>query len=102
MVRLAAATGAWKNCSPGRLMIERTMMALHGEGYREFDFTIGDYDYKRRFGARTAPLCEVETALGPRGAPLQAIMAAKATVRRRPRLREAIARLRGMKPAAGR
>lgn len=100
MVRLAAATGAWKNCSPGRLMIERTMMSLHAEGYRHFDFTIGDYDYKRRFGARNAPLCEVETALGLRGAPLEALRAAKAAIRSRPGLREALGKLRRARPAA--
>ncbi len=50
MIRISNAGGEWSNCSPGRLIIERTMAALHQDGVREFDFTIGNYAYKRRFG----------------------------------------------------
>lgn len=94
MVRLAAAGGSWRACSPGRLIIERTMMMLHREGFNAFDFTIGDYDYKRRLGARTVPLCEVEAALGWRGAPFVARERARAAIREYPRLRAIAARLR--------
>ena len=52
MVRISNAGEKWSNCSPGRLIIERTMAALHQEnGVREFDFSVGNYAYKRRFGA---------------------------------------------------
>ncbi|MCJ2083857.1 GNAT family N-acetyltransferase [Methylobacterium sp. J-090] len=67
MVRLAAAGGAWRNVSPGRLLIARTMEHLHGHGARTFDFTIGDYDYKRRFGVVSVPLRAVLTPLSARG-----------------------------------
>jgi CelD/BcsL family acetyltransferase involved in cellulose biosynthesis len=37
MVRISNAGGKWSNCSPGRLIIERTMAALHKDGVRKFD-----------------------------------------------------------------
>ena len=67
MVRLGQAGGAWRNCSPGRLVIEGTMAALHARGVESFDFTIGDYPYKRRFGVAPRPLFEVAEALSMRG-----------------------------------
>ena len=36
---------------PGLLVTERTMAALHAEGVRRFDLSIGNQDYQRRFGA---------------------------------------------------
>ena len=50
MVRISNAGAKWSNCSPGRLIIERSMAALHKDGIREFDFSIVNYAYKRRFG----------------------------------------------------
>ena len=52
MIRISNAGEKWSNCSPGRLIIERTMAALHKDGVREFDFSVGNYAYKRRFGVR--------------------------------------------------
>ncbi len=95
MVRLAAAGGEWKNCSPGRLMIERTMNALHADGFRTFDFTIGDYAYKRRLGAIAEPLHDVEAALSWRGAPMVAASRARAAARGDARLANAVKWLRG-------
>ena len=40
MVRISNAGAKWSNCSPGRLIIERSMAALHKDGIREFDFSI--------------------------------------------------------------
>jgi len=48
MVRISNAGEKWSNCSPGRLIIERTMAALHRDGVRQFDFSVGNYAYKRR------------------------------------------------------
>ena len=39
MIRISNAGDKWSNCSPGRLIIERTMAALHQDGVREFDFS---------------------------------------------------------------
>jgi CelD/BcsL family acetyltransferase involved in cellulose biosynthesis len=69
MIRISNAGEKWSNCSPGRLIIERTMAALHREGVREFDFSIGNYAYKRRFGVTRLPLVDLSAALSWRGLP---------------------------------
>lgn len=45
------------------------MAALHAEGVRRFDLSIGNQDYKRRFGAERVPLTDVSVALSWRGLP---------------------------------
>jgi CelD/BcsL family acetyltransferase involved in cellulose biosynthesis len=67
MTRLTASAGEWTNCSPGRLILERSMRHLHAEGYRTFDFTIGNYPYKRRLGAKQRALAERLEALSAKG-----------------------------------
>jgi CelD/BcsL family acetyltransferase involved in cellulose biosynthesis len=69
MIRISNAGDKWSNCSPGRLIIERTMAALHKDGVREFDFSTGNYAYKRRFGVKRLPLVDVSAALSWRGLP---------------------------------
>ena len=69
MIRISNAGDKWSNCSPGRLIIERTMAALHEDGVREFDFSIGNYAYKRRFGVKRLPLVDLSGALSWRGSP---------------------------------
>ena len=69
MIRISNAGDKWSNCSPGRLIIERTMAALHKDGVREFDFSTGNYAYKRRFGVKRLPLVDVSAALNWRGLP---------------------------------
>ena len=70
MIRISNAGEKWSNCSPGRLIIERTMAALHGDGVRAFDFSVGNYAYKRRFGVTRLPLIDISAALSWRGWPL--------------------------------
>ena len=84
MVRIANAGGRWTTCSPGRLVIERTMAALHAEGCRAFDFSVGNYDYKRRFGVEPLPLSNLTQWLGWRGLPAAIRAAAAGALRRRP------------------
>jgi CelD/BcsL family acetyltransferase involved in cellulose biosynthesis len=72
MIRISNAGAQWSNCSPGRLIIERTMACLHAEGCRQFDFSIGNYDYKRRFGVMPIQLVDKTAALTWRGAPAAA------------------------------
>jgi len=67
MIRIGNAAGEWRNCSPGRLVIERTMAALHAQGVRRFDFTIGDYAYKRGFQPDRLDLYDSVLALSWRG-----------------------------------
>jgi CelD/BcsL family acetyltransferase involved in cellulose biosynthesis len=69
LLRISNAGKRWSNCSPGLLVVERTMAALHEDGVRQFDLSIGNYSYKRRFGAAQLPLADVSVALGWRGLP---------------------------------
>lgn len=69
LLRISHAGESWSSCSPGLLVTERTMAALHAEGVRRFDLSIGNQDYKRRFGAEKVPLTDVSVALSWRGAP---------------------------------
>lgn len=86
MVRIATAGGDWANCSPGRLIIERSMAALYAEGYRWFDFTTGDYAYKRTFRTVHVPLHSVTMARSIRGLPHSGIAITKAFVKQHPAL----------------
>ena len=45
------------------------MAALHRDGVREFDFSVGNYAYKRRFGVTRLPLIDISAALSCRGWP---------------------------------
>ena len=69
LLRISHAGDSWSSCSPGRLIIERTMAALHAQGVRRFDLSIGNQDYKRRFNAERVPLTDVSVALTWRGLP---------------------------------
>ncbi|MBD8904104.1 GNAT family N-acetyltransferase [Methylobacterium sp. WL19] len=86
MIRISNAGEGWSNCSPGRLVIDKTMEALHREGCRSFDFSIGDYDYKRRFGVEPLPLVDLVAPLGWRGLTGAARARMVATLRRYPAL----------------
>ena len=74
MIRISNAGEKWSNCSPGRLIIERTMAALHRDGVRAFDFSVGNYAYKRRFGVTRLPLIDISAALSWRGGPTRCVI----------------------------
>jgi CelD/BcsL family acetyltransferase involved in cellulose biosynthesis len=95
MVRISHAGEKWSNCSPGRLIIERTMAALHDEGVRCFDFSIGNYAYKRRFGVVPLWLAHITVALSWRGMPCVLRERAVRQLRRFPRLAACVGRLLG-------
>lgn len=86
LLRISHAGDSWSSCSPGLLVTERTMAALHAEGVRRFDLSIGNQDYKRRFGAERVPLTDVSVALSWRGAPYAWRDHAAQGLRRYPRL----------------
>lgn len=69
MVRISNAEGEWANASPGKIIIDKSMEWLHGHGQREFDFSIGNYDYKRRFGVEPIALIDLVRPLSPLGLP---------------------------------
>jgi CelD/BcsL family acetyltransferase involved in cellulose biosynthesis len=99
LLRTSNGGKPWSNCSPGLLIIERTMAALHQLGVRRFDLSIGNYLYKRRFGAAQFPLNDVTLALGWRGVPLMMRDRAAQWLRRYPRLKERISRALGKAPS---
>ncbi len=94
-LRASNAGRRWSHCSPSRLIIERTMDALHKDGVREFDLSIGNYAFKRRFGAVPFPLTDVSIALGWRGIPYVLRDRAAQRLRRYPWLAERVGRALG-------
>lgn len=100
MVRISNAGEKWSNCSPGRLIIERTMAALHQDGIRKFDFSIGNYPYKRRFGVAPLPLADVTLAIGWRGWPVVLRDRAARQLRQHPAIANRIKAMIGKSPSA--
>lgn len=98
-VRLAHAGGEWANSSPGRLVIERTLMALHERGISRFDFSIGDQHYKEPFGVGTGPLSDVDVPLTWRAWPAIAANRARAQLRQFRTLRVVYDRVRRQRVA---
>jgi CelD/BcsL family acetyltransferase involved in cellulose biosynthesis len=98
LLRTSFAGKRWSNCSPGLLAVERTMAALHEQGVRHFDLSIGNYDYKRRFGAVRLPLTDVSIALTLRGVPYVLRDRFVRWLRRYPRLAAGAAHLLGKSP----
>jgi CelD/BcsL family acetyltransferase involved in cellulose biosynthesis len=99
MVRISNAGEKWSNCSPGRLIIERTMAALHKDGIRQFDFSIGNYAYKRRFGVERVALVDFTAALSWRGVPYALRDRAARWLRGHPWLAERVKRTLGRPPS---
>ena len=99
MVRISNAGAKWSNCSPGRLIIERSMAALHKDGIREFDFSIVNYAYKRRFGVAPLPLVDITASLSWRGLPCALRERAARELRRYPRLAPYVRRVLGRPPS---
>lgn len=95
LLRIGHAGKPWANCSPGLLVTERTMAALHAQGVRRFDLSIGNHDYKRRFGAEPVPLTDVSVALSWRGLPFALRDHAAQGLRRHPKLAALAARAMG-------
>jgi len=95
LLRISHAGDPWSSCSPGLLVTERTIAALHAEGVRRFDLSIGNHDYKRRFGAEPVPLTDVSIALSWRGLPYVLRDRAAQGLRRHPRLAAFAARALG-------
>jgi CelD/BcsL family acetyltransferase involved in cellulose biosynthesis len=101
MIRITNAGGQWSNSSPGRLIIERTMAHLHAEGVRHFDFSIGNYAYKRRFGVTPFALVDKTAALSWRGSPSVMRESAIQWLRRHPALDTRLRRALGQQQHPG-
>jgi CelD/BcsL family acetyltransferase involved in cellulose biosynthesis len=99
MVRISNAGEKWSKCSPGKLIIDRTMAALHRDGVRHFDFSVGNYAYKRRFGVTPLPLADISAAVSWRGLPYVWRDRAASEIRRRPRLAQLADHVLGRPPS---
>ena len=66
-LRIATAGAAYRHVSPGRLIMIETMRHLRGAGITTFDMGIGDYAFKRGFGARAFPLVDLVVPVSARG-----------------------------------
>jgi len=99
MVRISNAGAKWSNCSPGRLIVERSIAALHKDGIREFDFSIVNYAYKRRFGVAPLPLVDITASLSWRGLPYALRERAACELRRYPRLAPYVRHVLGRPPS---
>jgi CelD/BcsL family acetyltransferase involved in cellulose biosynthesis len=95
VLRISNAGTPWAHCSPSKLVVERTMAALHALGVRRFDLSVGNYAFKRRFGAVQFPLTDASIALGWRGAPYVLRDHAAQWLRRYPWLSERVCRALG-------
>lgn len=94
MIRISSSSDpAWSNCSPGRLVIERAMAHLHAEGVRVFDFSVGNYDYKRRFAVEPSELVDLVRPLTPLGLGGAARIHGLAWLRQRPDIEARLRRI---------
>jgi CelD/BcsL family acetyltransferase involved in cellulose biosynthesis len=95
LLRISHTGRTWANFSPGLLVTEHTMAALHAQGVRRFDLSVGNQDYKRRLGAEQVPLTDASVALSWRGLPYVLRDHAAQGLRRHPRLAAFAARAMG-------
>jgi CelD/BcsL family acetyltransferase involved in cellulose biosynthesis len=95
LIRSSMGSERWLKYSPGILLIDQTMAALHAQGVREFDFSVGEYDYKRRLGACHVPLYDLTSALTLRGLPFVARDRLAYQVRQHPQFANPVRRLFG-------
>jgi CelD/BcsL family acetyltransferase involved in cellulose biosynthesis len=57
----------WASLGLGKVIIERSMHALHERGIRRFDLSIGEYQYKHDFKVAPVPLFDLQVAQTWRG-----------------------------------
>jgi CelD/BcsL family acetyltransferase involved in cellulose biosynthesis len=101
-VRICFAGGQWTNASPGRLVLEKTIEALHAQGHRAIDLSVGEFPYKYDFGVRLESLFGVVAPLSLRGRPVWAANALRQTLKKSGWIRALRDRLRSRpgRPAA--
>lgn len=68
-LRVANLFGEWGKMSPGLLANEHLIREAQAAGVRVFDFGMGNYEYKRRFGAEETPLVDLVLPLSLKGWP---------------------------------
>lgn len=79
--------------SPGMLLADGLIRALHAQGVQCVDFTIGSYDYKKRLRTAEEPLFECHRALSWRAVPQVAASRLRQQVKRHAQLRAFLRRI---------
>lgn len=90
LLRISTAGDAFGHLSPGRLVIIEAMRHFIAEGVRTFDLGIGDYRFKRDFGAEPVPLFDLIIARRLSAVPNAAFYRAKARLRENAHARNAV------------
>lgn len=96
LLRIADAGDAWKQVSPGRLVVIETMRHMVDRGISNFDMGIGDYPFKRWIGCSAHPLVDLEIALTWRALPRMAAGRLKQRLRESQRTRALVRRLKAL------
>ncbi len=99
MIRISNAGEKWAACSPGPADHRPDhRRALHKVGVREFDFSIGNYSYKRRFGPQRTAAGRSRRPLSWRGQPYalrdRAVLALRHYPKLSTRLKQALGKSR--------
>jgi CelD/BcsL family acetyltransferase involved in cellulose biosynthesis len=90
LLRIANGGDAWRHVSPGRLIVVEAMRYWCEHGVKTFDMGIGDYAFKRGFGAEPIALVDLVLPLTARGVPYATALRAKAALRRNQRVLGAV------------
>lgn len=92
LLRISNGGDKWSHMSPGRLICVETMKYFVHRGVRRFDLGIGDYPFKRGFGAIEVPLYDLIVARDLAGMPRAMYHRTLLRARKNPRLRAAFQR----------
>lgn len=76
----------WRPLGLGKMIIYQALEALHADGCRTFDLSVGAHRYKDEFGVSPVPMAELTTRLSLRGTPFIARRKAIAYISRKPKL----------------
>jgi CelD/BcsL family acetyltransferase involved in cellulose biosynthesis len=99
LLRIANGGPRWSHLSPGRLVVVEAMKYFVARGVRRFDMGMGDYAFKRGFGADELPLYDLFVARDLRAVPRAAFHRLKGRLRQSPRVtalvRKVKAKLKG-------
>lgn len=87
LLRISNGGARWSHLSPGRLVVVEAMRYFVERGVRNFDMGIGDYAFKRGFGASEIALFDVIVARGLSTVPRAAAIRTVGRMRRNPAMR---------------
>ncbi len=98
LLRISNGGERWSHLSPGRLIVVEAMKYFVARGVTRFDMGIGDYPFKRGFGATEVPLYDLIVARDLAAVPRATFHRVKGRARKNQWLRSVyrrITRLRG-------